>query len=474
MRSRSSKAFVHFLLVSAALLSGCGGGSDTASTPAPGAGLTPPATPTPPPAPPAPAPTPPAPPPAPGVSAACAGFYPSGFLLDTTRTAISTATPARPAKGVAFADPTYHTCITRATAHTADGVSGFVRNDYSRRQAFNADSTQFIAYALNGAWHLYNGANFSRIKSLGGPSEIGGDAELQWHPSNPDLLYYVPTNGYGMQLKELTVSTNTSRVVGNFAARLRARWPTATFAWTKSEGSPSKDGRYWCMMAEGPNFESLGVFTWDRNTDTILGMMNTNGERPDHVSMSPSGNYCVLSGDTARGTVAYSRDFSTSRTLLTKSEHSDIALDEAGDDIYVSIDYSSAGNGNVFMLNVRTGVRTDLFTTYVSGSTTAVHFSGKAYDKPGWVVMSTYGDTVSNQWLHKKVFAIQLKANPKVYNLGLTRARELSGDDAYWSEPHATVNRSFTKILFNSTWGGTTLDTLDAYQIEIPADALKP
>ncbi|MFY0573517.1 hypothetical protein ACN28S_03360 [Cystobacter fuscus] len=76
-------------------------------------------------------------------------------------------------------------------------------------------------------------------------------------------------------------------------------------------------------MVDASDWSSVGVFTWDRDTNTVLGMYDTKGERPDHVSMSPSGNYCVVSGDGARGTVAFSRDFSQKTQLLAKSEHSD-------------------------------------------------------------------------------------------------------------------------------------------------------
>ncbi|MCV4614074.1 hypothetical protein OFM04_29680, partial [Escherichia coli] len=107
--------------------------------------------------------------------------------------------------------------------------------------------------------------------------------------------------------------------------------------------------------------------------------------------MSPSGNYCVVSSDGASGTVAYSRDFSQQKKVHHKSEHSDIALDENGDDVYVAIDYQSNA-GDVFMVNLRTGVRTVLFPTYLSGTATALHVSGKAYNKRGWVVISTYAD----------------------------------------------------------------------------------
>ncbi len=441
------------------LLASCGGGANGTASGSPGTSVN--------------APPPPLPPPTPVAPAgvACASFYTADFQLDTTRTADTVAPLAKPAKGVAFSEPNYKTCMVRATDHVADGVNGFTRNDYSRRQAFNADSTRYLAYSLNGAWHVYDANTYVRIKALPG---LAGDAEAQWHPTHPNLLYYLPTNGVGMKLNELTVSSGTTRVVGDFAARLRARWPTANAAWTKSEGSPSANGRYWCFMVDDATFTNqgtLGVFTWDRDTDTILGTMNTNGDRPDHVSMSPSGDYCVVSGDGPRGTVAYSRDFSQSRTLLPKSEHSDLAIAANGDDVYVSVDYQSNA-GDIFMLNLRTGVRTALFPNYVAGSATALHVSGKAFNKPGWVLLSTYAETLSSsgvQWLHRKIFAVKLEANPTIYNIAFHR----SIYNGYWTEPHASVNRDFTKILFSSNWQVNDAENVDAYMVEIPATALR-
>ncbi|MDQ1831183.1 hypothetical protein [Massilia scottii] len=399
------------------------------------------------------------------LSPACASFYPADFKLSSTRTTDAIPTTARPAKGVATREGAYNTCLVRATNHTAEGVSGFSRNDYARRQAFNADSSQYLTYALNGFWQTYNAKTFSFSKQLPG---LAGDAEPQWHPTNPDKLYYLPTNGVGMRLNELTVSTGATRVVGDFAARLKARWPGANAAWTKSEGSPSKDGRYWCFMVDDANWKSLGVFTWDRDTNSILGTYNTNGERPDHVSMSPSGNYCVISGDGASGTLVANRDFSNRRKIHPKSEHSDLAIDANGDDVYVSVDYQSNA-GDVFMVNLRTGVRTNLFPTYLNGSATALHISGKGFNKPGWALVSTYGDSGTRQWLHRKMFLVQLAANPVTYNLGFSRV----SSNGYWSEPHASVNRDLTKVLFNSNWGTSSDTDVDAYMIEVPASAVK-
>ncbi|WP_371745730.1 hypothetical protein [Myxococcus sp. CA033] len=404
--------------------------------------------------------------PEPALSPACATFYPSGFALSSVRQAPAVPALAKPAKGVAVSEPTYKTCLVRATDHTADGVSGFARNDYSRRQAFNSNSTKQLVYALDGYWHVYDANTRARLKQLSGPA---GDAEPQWHPTNPDLLYYLPTNGIGMKLHELNVATGATRVVGDFGARLKARWPAAMAAWTKAEGSPSADGRYWCFMVDATDWVSAGVFTWDRDTNTILGMYDTHGDRPDHVSMSPSGNYCVVSGDGAGGTAAFSRDFSTRTQLLGISQHSDLALDANGEDVYVAIDYGS-NEGDVFMVNLRTGVRTALFATYLSGTATALHVSGKAFARPGWVVVSTYADGGGSlQWLHRKLLAVQLKANPTVYTL----AHHRSSPNGYWTTPVASVNRDFTRVVFNSNWGNGSDTDVDTYVVELPANALQ-
>lgn len=465
----STRWRVAALLGAVACLSaaGCGGGSSDAPANAAAPAVTPS-----PPAPVSPSPPasePPAAAPPSALTPACANFYSAGFALSGTRTTDSIAPLAKPVKGVAFAEPAYGTCVVRSTDHVSDGVAGFTRNDYSRRQAFNATGTHYLAYALNGSWHLYETATRQRVKVLPGP---GGDAEPQWHATDGDKLYYLPTNGVGMKVNELTVSTGATRVVGDLGARLKARWPTAAVAWTKSEGAPSRDQRYWCFMVEDVNFGTLGVATWDREADSLVGTMNTNGDRPDHVSMSPSGDWCVVSGDGARGTVAYSRDFSQQRKLLAKSEHSDLAVAANGDDLYVSVDYQSA-QGDLFMINLRTGERTALLPTYLAGTTNALHISGKGYDKPGWVIVSVYAGDIpagaSRQWMHDKVFAMELKASPRTFNLAFHR----SVYNAYWTEPHATVSRDFTKVLFNSNWHTGSKEDVDAYMVELPADAVK-
>lgn len=404
-----------------------------------------------------PPPPPPPPPPPSGTS-----------LLTGMRNDSIPATP-KPAKGNEFVEPTYGTSITRVTDHAAEGIQGFARNDYSRREAFNADNSRILVYTLNGSWHLYDAATYAHLGVLPG---LAGDAEPQWSPTDPARLYYLPTNGVGMQIRELNVNTGVSTVVADLAARLRAVWPAAGAAWTRSEGSPSADARYWALQVDqvaGSTFTGLGMITYDLVTDSILASYDfaAHGKpRPDHLSMSPSGRYVVVSYD--NGPAVYARDFTAERPLAANGEHSDLALDTNGDDVYVSIDYQSNA-GDVYMMNLRTGVRTALYPTYLSGTATAIHFSGKAFAKPGWVLVSTYADNGgSRQWLHRKIVAVSLSANPTIYNLAHTHAFYRG----YWTEPHASVNRDFTRILWTSNWDTDTDTDVDAYQIRIPAGAI--
>jgi hypothetical protein len=39
----------------------------------------------------------------------------------------------------------------------------------------------------------------------------------------------------------------------------------------------------------------------------------------------------------------------------------------------------------------------------------------------------------------------------------------------YWAEPHATVNRDFTRVLFTSNWGRSGSEGVEMYLIELPA-----
>ena len=165
--------------------------------------------------------------------------------------------------------------------------------------------------------------------------------------------------------------------------------------------------------------------------------------------MSPSGSYCVVSGDGPRGTVAYTPDFTANRKLLPKSEHSDIAIDANGDDAYVCRSTTNPTRVTSSWSTCAPTQRTALLPTYIDGSATALHVSGKSFNNPGCVLFSTYGDYGGTQWLHKKIFRGAADGLAEGLQPGLHAGRgERLPDRAA-----CHVNRDFTKVLFNSNWG---------------------
>jgi hypothetical protein len=389
------------------------------------------------------------------VDRACRQLYGGRFAAVTGTAVHASRSVNRPAKGKLLREPEFGTCLVRATDHEHEPPEDFARNDYARRQAFNADESRYIVFAGGSAWHLYDGKSLAWLRQLEGPR---GDAEPQWDPRDPRRLLYLDGKG-GMRLHALDVETNRSRQVADFTGRLP--WPRATRIWTRGEGSPSADGRIWCFLAQQDK-KSLGVFSYDLSTDKIIGSHALTGN-PDWVSATPSGRRCVVAGDKADGgTVAWDLGFRTPKTLYGESEHADIARGADGRDYYVVIDQQ--GDGELLMVDVETGKRTALLETWIGGSSSSMHISGKAFDRPGWIVLSTYNQKGGTRWLHEQVMAVELRRDPRVIRL----AEHHSRFRGYWTQPHATVSRDFSRVLFNSNWGKDSERDVDAYMLRLP------
>ena len=405
----------------------------------------------------------------------------------------------RPDYLVPTQDPAFRSCVVRVTDNQArqqTEQTPYLRNDYSRRQAFNADSSRFLLEDTAGFWHVFDARTGQPLQVLdnltGDATRLAGDAEPFWHPTDPNRLYFLPTNGLGMQIFQLDLGTRTVTTVADMGPQIRQVWPDADMAYTKAEGSPSADGRYWCLMArhydDTGSQPMRGVFTWDLQENRLVGTL-TMDSAPDHVSMSPSGRYCVVSHEKASGpgTRAYNRTFSAPYNdqiaagylqLHENSEHSDIAFNRQLQDVYVAIDYQS-NTGDVFMHNLDTDRRTTLFPSYLDRTAFSIHVSGKAYAKPGWALITTYGEyhadamdsalpPAQRQWPHRKMFAVSLDEQPRIRSIAAIHPNVYQYED----EPHGTVNRDFTRMLFNSTWNGGSVNDMEVFMVAVPPDAL--
>jgi hypothetical protein len=135
--------------------------------------------------------------------------------------------------------------------------------------------------------------------------------------------------------------------------------------------------------------------------------------------------------------------------------------------------YNDPDTDQVALLDLENGVVTPLWDIDYSHTGIGHHFSGLAYDKPGWALVSTslggYPDAYT--WEDDQVCAVELKAGGRVLRLAHTHSRvDENQEHDYWAEPHATVNRDFTRVLFTSNWGRSGTEQVDMYMIELPPD----
>ena len=407
-------------------------------------------------------------------------------------------TTPRPATGKATEDPTWHSCVVRLTENAETQPAHPLFTPHSAQQAFSADDSALLLRTDHGEWHLFDPKTGKSIRKL---DRISGDAEPQWDPKNPNVLYYLNVDGKDMRIFRLTIDTSPNgtdkaELLADMSKQIHQHWPTATHARTRG-GTPSDDDRTWCFMAErneGSSWNTLGLFSWDMQTGKIIGTQSLPPGSPEYITTSPSGSHCVVQFPYPTGVLAYKRDFSApynaevsgnSLKLLGQGyqKYGDVARNAQGQDMYVGFDVYSNPH-HLFMTNLATGEKTTLLTTSFGTSTdTGVQVSGRAIQRPGWVLVSGFGerkqgvnnlkeDDPDRKWFHRKMFAFSLENPPKVLSIANLHHEWDGSKSSTWPRPNGTVNRSFTRMLFNSTWDSMNVRDLDAYLVEIRPDAV--
>ena len=396
-------------------------------------------------------------------------------------------------KKSAALDPANKTFVYRATdASKAEG--GFVRHDNSHKQAFNADNTRFIARDGQGAWYLYDAATFKQIERLG---ELKGNCEPIWHASDPNLLHFTLRDG-GTTWWTYNVEAEKGEVMFDFSGK--TPWSQATSFSTKGRGAASADGRYLALIAtrhdEATQTRNVyGVVVLDVKDKRIVGTLDARnfpkpGAFPDYVSASPSGRHVVVSwpGD-AGGTRAYTRDLKDSFELPTASKHAGLAYGPQKQDYYVFADY---GKNQLSAVDLDSHERIDLRSLHpAKGENYTLDISGQAYDKPGWAVVSTYGekkDDVSDEAApqeraeYRKVWLVELKAGGQALSVAnvRTNASAIGGSskdaapqavsDPDFFKPQASASRDLSRIVFADNFGQ---GPIESYMVGLPSWAVR-
>ncbi len=383
-----------------------------------------------------------------------------------------------PAAREPFRDPVFGTCLVRvtdrATDLSPDDPSAGLKNEYSRVQSFNADGSRLLVRSIEAMWYLFDAHSLQKLDEL----PLG--AEPRWDAADPNLVYFSDET----RLISYNVETGEQNLVHEFADDFPGQSLAAV--WTKHEGRPSADTRYWGLMAEDEEWQAVAFLVYDRQTDQLVASRDMRGvpgveEDIDHVTISPLGNYFLASfdrycengqlGDDAHpcGLMVYDRDLTNGRSLVRIIGHYDPALDAEGREVII---FQSIDQDNISMLDLASGTVTTLWPIDFSHTAIGLHFSGCSLRRPGWALLSTYdGDPGAYTWMDDQVFAVELKPGGRVMRLAHTHSLvDEEQEHDYWAEPHASVNQDFTRILFTTHWGRSGTGEVEMFLIELPAD----
>jgi hypothetical protein len=307
--------------------------------------------------------------------------------------------------------------------------------------------------------------------------------EPRWDAEDPDLLYYLEEG----RLMAYDVGSGEQTLVHDFAAD----FPDQSLAavWTKYEGSPSADGRYWGLMAEDEDWVTVAFLVYDLEQDEVIAKRDVRGtpgvDGIDNAYISPLGNYFIAdfadyycepgqlgTDDRPCGYMVYDRDLKNGRGLLRISGHMDLALDAQKREVAV---FQEIDTDNISMLDLASGEVTPLWPIDFSRTSIGLHISGRAFDRPGWALISTHdGDTASHTWMDDQVFAMELKPNGRVVRLAHTHSLvDESQEHDYWAEPHGSVNQDFTRALFTTNWGRSGTGEVEMFMVSLPPDWLE-
>jgi hypothetical protein len=238
-----------------------------------------------------------------------------------------------------FQDPVFGTCLIRVTNRREDisptDESLGLKNEYSRVQSFNADGSRFIIRGTEATWYLYDGYSLQPLAEL--PLEI----DPRWDARDPNRLYFSDETS----LMLYDIESGEISTVHDFANDFPGQ--TVTTVWSRYEGSPSADGRYWGFMVHDANWDVFGFLVYDLFEDRVISRHEIPPNSDiDTVTISTLGNYFLGyfphcergqlgTMEEPCGLMAYDQDFQEARSLLRIIGHSDTVLDEQGREVLV-------------------------------------------------------------------------------------------------------------------------------------------
>ncbi len=362
--------------------------------------------------------------------------------------------PAIPLPGYLepFLDPVFGTRVIRVTdpgnpipLDNVDKTWGPVaRHHYSTDQAWNADqSLLMLDRGTPGASLFLDGNTYEPLFLKDPPGRF------RWHPTDPDLLIFVDGN----QIGTWNVLTETKNVLASLQGY-------SDFDKGPNQGMSSNDGSKIAVAGYNAAGEEI-VFVYDlANKQKYPDFLLPAGT--SSVTISPLGNYVVISGDLDGVDQTQVYDLEGNKVGPFWSEfhrpgHFDLAVDENGDEVAVGRSKSDPDKYLVIKRRLSDGVVT------VIADAGASHTSSRNLGRPGWAYLS-YNDPSLGPYF-AEVVAARLDGSLDVQRLVHTHAVI----NEYVTEPHASPSPDGTKVIFASNWDDPN-GNVAAYVVELCRD----
>ena len=359
-------------------------------------------------------------------------------------------------------DPQFGTKITRITSS-----SDVTKPAYSTMPVWNADESlmilwdrQFNKDDQNSRGHvLYDGKTYEFIRNLDdiNPNHM---EELAWHATDPDVLFYPASHDEGGQrIKQFiryNIKTRVKTVLHDFADVIDSR---DGFGF-------GGDPMYSSWDSDVFGFADMDTrdthFAYRVSTDTVS--PNLSRDEAEHPAPGPSGEYFFWNGDV----YDFNMNKLHSLNMDNSGEHAVLGRYKNGHDAWFGVQFGGSHVGSLIAYDMVTGEG-----RVVVGESTGYRYppSGHHFSavraQPGWVAVSIIGNHEDGQDLFdNEIILVNANAGEEqVYRVAHHRSRK-QGGRGYWSEPHANVSPSGTRIAFASDWGTGTVDT---YVVELPA-----
>jgi len=373
-----------------------------------------------------------------------------GLVQDKDAHAMTTL--AKPAVGAVVMEPQFGTQIRRISGVASGSDTPAIVPMYSTVSAWNADESRMILLNIPASRHeLWDGKSYTFIRSLEeiNPPDV---EQVFWHTTDPDVFLYVE----GKDFIRYHVSDARKEKV-------------TTFSMCSGGPTGGDDPMFTSFDSNRFAFHCGSIsFTYELSSNSVIGMKTLS----EAIQMAASGN---LTFGSVSGTITdASLNVIRKLDLADPGEHASLGRWPTGEDTWNGLIYDPGPMGDQAIGSVVAWDLTHFASKVVVGPDTGFpyprdgHVSALAYKQPGWVVLSTYGNT-SGAGLLDEENVIADTVSGKVCRAGRHRSWGKGNThvgDSYWAEAHTVPSPSGTRLLFASDWGNGT--TIDSYVIELP------